>query len=158
MAESAQVLQIKTPQIIISKNEVPYSMISGSVPVGHMQVTLDIVLKKYLHDAFFREELCRGPVWIAQKGLDTSGYKEILDDYSFAKVSKSGFYKLPRARRSFHNKGGGFLTVDSRFGGGCLNIETWLNSDITARVAYIKDENAVHAGKVQELLGALKRV
>ncbi len=150
--------KVDFPVIKISEKAVNHLIIRSAIPEGYVQAGMGIVVFSYVNYPDFRQELARGPIWINQRGLETAGYKEILDDYSFATVSKSKFHKLPRNRRSFHNKGGGILTVDSGFGGGSLNIETWLNPDITARVAYIKDDNAVRTDRALALLESLKRL
>jgi hypothetical protein len=138
-----------TYKIGITDRAVDSRMMQFLVPDGRRQISLAEAVEAYVHSRPFRKMLHNDSVWVRHNGLDTAGYKEILDDYSFRTVSRSKFYKLPEERRSFHNKGGGAVTIDSMFGGGCLNISTWhYPSAVEAKIAYVVDKGALdHDGR-----------
>jgi hypothetical protein len=139
--EHSFVIEDGNYKIGITGRAVDSRMIKFLIPEDCRQISLAEAVDAYVHSGPFRKMLHDYNVWVGHNGLDTAGYKEILDDYSFRTVSRSKFYKLPEERRSFHNKGGGAVTIDGMFGGGCLNISTWYNpSAVEARIAYVIDK------------------
>ncbi len=145
--ERSFVIEDGNYKIGITGRAVDSRMVKFLIPDDCRQISLPEAIEVYVHSRPFRKMLHNCTVWIGHNGLDTAGYKEILDDYSFRTVSRYKFYKLPEERRSFHNRGGGAVTIDGMFGGGCLNISAWYNpSAVEARIAYVIDRGMCRDG------------
>ncbi len=119
------------------------------LPEGTIRATLRQSTLYYQHNEEFRNDLWNNAcAWTSDKGLDTSGFKEILPNGDFKAISEGAFDKLSPENRSYHWEGSDFVAVDGYFcGDKSLLVVARVGAVDAARIAYVRVEDVERAAK-----------
>jgi hypothetical protein len=143
--DNAKVFRERPQKLMFSEREVFVDDIQRVMPAGYRQVYVKEIASLFFHNAEFREELrTAGAVWTADKGTKNMGVFRINAEGLFLPTNKEEVRSLPEGHYSAHYPGIGQVIVR------CYNcydkigmyIDAEYKPSKTAKVAYVKDENA----------------
>lgn len=143
--DNAKVFRERSQKPMFSEKEVLVDDIHRVMPSGYRQVYVREIASLFFHDAGFREELRdAGGVWTADKGAKNLGIFRINEEGLFIPVNQEEIKLLPEGRYSAHYPGIGQVIVrcyncSDKIG---MYIDAEYKPSKTAKVAYVKDENA----------------
>ena len=133
MVVTVQYQEKKILPVHISDKKARQSEIHKVIPEGCRAATLTEVALTFLYDRCIRKDPFEGcfaeelngktAIWVAHKGLRSSGCQEILEDGLFRNVDINRFRRLPIEKRSYHRSGDGLVMV------GC-HIAQWNDDEV----------------------------
>ena len=101
----------ETFRVFLSEKRVSLQDMHGAVPEGCRYATLMEAVREYRKNRRFRKELMeKGPAFVAQKGLLSSGYYGITAEGGFVRIDAPE--AVTERERSYHFSGSGYVIVD----------------------------------------------